>query len=67
MIFMCAHLMYYFINIVIFDVCFYQNRIGGVMVSVLASSAIHRGFNPMTEQTKDYAINFCCFSTKHAS
>ena len=36
------------------------NRIGVVMVSVLKSSAVDRGFNPQSGQTKD-------FSTKHAA
>ncbi len=43
------------------------NRIGGVMVSVLASSVIDRGFDPWSGQTKDYKINICCFSDKHAA
>jgi hypothetical protein len=38
------------------------------MVSVLASSAIDRGFEPRSGQTKDYKIGiFCCFSAKHAA
>jgi hypothetical protein len=37
------------------------------MVSVLASSAIDRGFEPRLGQTKDYKIGICCFSTKHAA
>jgi hypothetical protein len=41
------------------------NRIGGVMVSVLASSAVDRGFEPRSGQTKDYKIGICCFSAKH--
>jgi hypothetical protein len=43
------------------------NRIGGVMVSVLASSAIDRGFEPRSGKTKDYKIGSCCFSAKHAA
>ena len=31
-----------------------MNRISGVMVSVLASSAVYRGFKPRSGQTKDY-------------
>jgi hypothetical protein len=34
----------------------FYNRIGGVMVSELASSAINRGFEPWSGQTKDYEI-----------
>ena len=35
------------------------------MVSVLASSALDRGFEPRSGQTKDYNIGIRCFSTKH--
>jgi hypothetical protein len=45
----------------------HTNRIGGVMVSVLASSAVDRGFEPRSGQTKDYEIGICCFSAKHAA
>ena len=44
-----------------------QNSIGGVMVSVLASSVVDRGFDPRSVQTKDYKICICCFSTKKAA
>ena len=37
------------------------------MVSVLASSAVDRGFEPRSDQTKDYQIGICCFSAKHAA
>jgi hypothetical protein len=37
------------------------------MVSVLASSAIDRGVEPRSGQTKDYKIGICCFSAKHAA
>ena len=43
------------------------NRIGGIMVSVLALSAVDRGFEPRSCQTKDYRIGSCCFSAKHAT
>ena len=43
-----------------------MNHIGGVMVSVLASSMVDRGFKPQSSQTKDYKIGMCCFPTKHA-
>ena len=43
-----------------------MNRICGVMVSVLASSVIDRGFESRSAQTKDYKTNICCFSTKQA-
>ena len=35
------------------------------MVSVLASSAVDRGFEPRSGQTKDYQIGMCCFSAMH--
>ena len=37
------------------------------MVSVLASIAVDRGFEPRSGQTKDYTIYICCFSAKHAA
>ena len=43
------------------------NRLGGVLVSVLASSAEGRGFDPRPGQTKDIKIGICCFSAKHAA
>ena len=43
------------------------NRTVGVMVSVLASSVVDRGFEPWSGQTKDYKIGICCFSAKHAA
>ena len=42
-------------------------RIGGVMVSVLASSEVDRGFEPRSGQTKDYKIGICWFSAKHVA
>jgi hypothetical protein len=44
-----------------------NNHIGGVMVSVFASSALDRGFKSRSGQTKDYKIGICCFSGKHAA
>jgi hypothetical protein len=43
------------------------NRIGGVMVSVVASSVGDREFESRSDQTKHYKIGICCFSSKHAS
>ena len=42
-------------------------RIDGVMVSVLASSAVDRGFEPWSGSTKDFNIDICCFSAKHST
>jgi hypothetical protein len=43
------------------------NRIGSVMVSVLASSAIDCGYELRSCQTKEYKIGICCFSAKNAA
>jgi hypothetical protein len=37
------------------------------MVNVLTSSAVDRGFEPWSGQTKDDKIGICCFSAKHAA
>ena len=37
------------------------------MGSVLASSAVDRGFDPRLGQTKDYKSGICCFSAEHAA
>jgi hypothetical protein len=37
------------------------DRIGGVMISVVTSSAGDRGFEPRSDQTKDYKISTYCF------
>ena len=42
-----------------------RNRIGGAKVSVLASSAVDRVFNPQLYETKECKIGICCFSAKH--
>ena len=47
--------------------CGCMNRIGGVIVSVLASSAVDRGFEPRSGQTKDFTIGICSFSAQHAT
>ena len=44
-----------------------NKRIGGVMVSVLASIVVDRGFEPRSGQTKDDKIGVCCFSANHAT
>jgi hypothetical protein len=36
------------------------------MVSVLTLSVVDRGFEPISDQTKDYAIGICYFHTKHS-
>jgi hypothetical protein len=37
------------------------------MVSKLASSAVDRGFEPRSGQTKEYKFGIYCFSAKHAA
>jgi len=37
------------------------------MISLLASSAVDRGFKSRSGQTKNYKIGNCCFSAKHAA
>ena len=44
-----------------------MNRIDGVMVGVLAPIAVDRGLESRSGQTKDYKIDICCFSAKHAA
>ena len=44
-----------------------KNRVGDVIVNVLASSAVDHGFEPQSGQTNDYKIVMSCFSAKHAS
>ena len=44
------------------DLFYRVNRIGGVMVSGLASSAIECGFKHWSDQTIEYEIGICCFS-----
>ena len=42
--------------------------VGGVLITVLASSVGDCGLYPLVEgQTKDYKIGICCFSDKYAS
>ena len=44
------------------------NRIGGVMVSVLASNAVDRGFQSRSvKPIQYYNIGICCFPVKHAT
>ena len=42
-------------------------HVGGVIVSLLASSVVDRVFEPRSGQTKDYKIGISCFSDKHAA
>ena len=44
-----------------------RNHLGSVMVSVLASSSVDRGFDPRLGLTKDYTIGICCFSAMNTA
>ena len=43
------------------------NHIGGVIVSVFASSAVDCRFELRSGHTKNYEIGICCFSAKYAA
>ena len=58
---------FYYSKYVYYTLPMFSNRIGGVMVSVLALSAVDRGFEPRLGQIKDYEIGMCCFFAKHAA
>jgi hypothetical protein len=45
----------------------YVSYISGIMVSVLASSAVDHGLEPRSGQVKDYKIGIFCFSAKHTT
>jgi hypothetical protein len=44
----------------------FSNSICGVMVSMLASSAVDGGSSPGRDKP-DYKIGICCFSTNHSA
>ena len=56
---------YPLISLSLLSILYNMNRIGGVMVNVLALSTVDRGFEPRSSQTKDYKIGICCFSAMH--
>ena len=63
-------LLYIFLLAIVVFVLRYTDsdyRIVGVMVSVLSSSVVDRGFKPRSDQTKDYEIGIRWFFDKHAS
>ena len=47
--------------------CNYKYRIGGVMVSMLGSSAVDREFEPRSGRTNDFKIDVCYFSAMHTA
>ena len=44
-----------------------SNRIGSVMVSMLASSVADGAFEPKLGQAKEHTIGSCCFSARHTA
>jgi hypothetical protein len=50
-----------------FDCIGTNDNIGGVLVSVLASSVVYLEFEPRSCQTRDYKIDMCCFSATNAA
>ena len=44
-----------------------NNRIGGVMVRVLASSVVNCGFSGSRIKPKTLNIGFWCYTAKHAA
>jgi hypothetical protein len=72
-----------FYNLLFCELHIFLNYISGVLVSVLVSSVVDRGFEhwssvlvssvvdrgfePWSGQTKDYEIGMCCLSAKHAA
>ena len=48
-------------------VLYYCNHNCGIMASLLASSAVDRGFEPCSGQAKDYEVGMCCFSAKRTA
>ena len=46
---------------------FINSSISGVIVKVLALSAVNHGVEPQPGQTIDYIISICCFSAKHTA
>ena len=63
----CVHHVWWLPWILVFIPLLTLNRIGCVMVSVLATSVVDRGFEPRSDQTKDFNINICCFSAQHVA
>ena len=76
----CNHLYMYFVNeesvadsnyveikYLVPHNLFSYDRISGLLVSVLTSCVVVRGFEPRSGQTKDYNIDMCCFSVKHGA
>ena len=61
----CSCKMLYSLNNILLYNIF--NYIGGVMVIMLTSSSVDRGFEHRSGHTKDYKIGIFCFSAKHVA
>ena len=59
---LCDNVRQWLATILYSSLFIYLNQIGGVMVNVLTSGAVDRGFKPWSGQTKDFKISMCCFS-----
>ena len=46
-----------YLHVILLDA---KDHIGGVMVSLIASSVVDRGFESRSDQNKDYEIGICC-------
>jgi hypothetical protein len=44
-----------------------SNHIGGVIVSVLNTLSVNRGFEPWLSKTQYHVIDMCFFSTTHTA
>jgi hypothetical protein len=57
----------YIIDLATYFLLYTETRIDGVMVSVLTSNAVDRGFDSLSDQTKDYTLAFIAspISTQH--
>jgi len=44
---------------------YFSYSIDDVIVNMLSSSVVDRGFEPLSGQAKDYKIGICCFYAKH--
>ena len=53
--------------VILYETSNIRNRVGVAMVSVGASSAVDRGFEPRSGETRDYSSSICYFTAKHAA
>jgi hypothetical protein len=53
--------------VILYETSNLRNRVGVAMVSVGTSSAVDRGFEPQSGETKDYKSGICYFTARHAA